>query len=599
MYRYLALLALVSLSTFSIAADAVVVNLAKATSHVRLADGRQGVGGLLVMSRDIGDVRHWTLRNTTSQPLAIKEVILFDLEHGLPPDTALHGESYNMFGGVVGTLEKMVDLDGLTDRGHYRLPEEPGLRSVYGMLQLTPPGGPTTLFGFSSCRRFVGQFRVGTTRLQAAVNTENQVLKPGESWELEETMVLSGAPAHEQLERLATQLNQVHPRLTWPKLPTGWCSWYCFGPGVTAANIRENLAAFKANLPGAIRYIQIDDGYQPWMGDWLETNDRFKEGLPGLLREIRTAGFEPAIWVAPFIASPESRVFREHPEWFILDDQGRPLRSDRVTFGGWRQGPWYMLDGTHPGAQQHLEKVFRTMRGWGITYFKLDANIWGALPFGRRHDPSATSVEAYRRGMAAVRRGAGDALLMGCNHALWPSLGVIHAARSSMDVDRSWAGWSRVARENLLRNWQNNRLWWNDPDCLLFDPKAPTNEQMFHLTATYATGGMLLSGDDASKYSAAQWNLFRKAVANPGVPATFEDATLQTGTIQQGDRVLGVLLNWGDTPVRRSLTLPGASRVSDFWTGEDLGVHTGAFVLDPMPGRSGRLLLLAPASGTR
>ncbi|NIP98251.1 MAG: alpha-galactosidase, partial [Akkermansiaceae bacterium] len=69
----------------------------------------------------------------------------------------------------------------------------------------------------------------------------------------------------------------------------------------------------------------------------------------------------------------------------------------------------YMLDGTHPGARDYLRHVFRTMREeWQCRYFKLDANMWGALPFGRRHDPQATRVDAYRAGMQAIRDGAGE-----------------------------------------------------------------------------------------------------------------------------------------------------------------------------------------------
>jgi len=33
--------------------------------------------------------------------------------------------------------------------------------------------------------------------------------------------------------------------------------------------------------------------------------------------------------------------------------------------------------------------------------------------------------------MEAVRRGAGDAFLLGCNHPIWASLGLIHGSRSS------------------------------------------------------------------------------------------------------------------------------------------------------------------------
>ena len=43
-------------------------------------------------------------------------------------------------------------------------------------------------------------------------------------------------------------------------------------------------------------------------------------------------------------------------------------------------------------------------RDWGCTYFKLDANFWGAMHGGRFHDAHATRVEAYRRGMDAIRR---------------------------------------------------------------------------------------------------------------------------------------------------------------------------------------------------
>ena len=68
--------------------------------------------------------------------------------------------------------------------------------------------------------------------------------------------------------------------------------------------------------PG-LRYVQIDDGYQPAMGDWLEPGKAFGGDLGGVLREIRKRGFEPAIWVAPFIAEAGSNLFRNHPDWFM------------------------------------------------------------------------------------------------------------------------------------------------------------------------------------------------------------------------------------------------------------------------------------------
>ena len=174
-----------------------------------------------------------------------------------------------------------------------------------------------------------------------------------------------------------------------------------------------------------------------WATGWRSS--RLRRKCAGRPETNPRTGFEPAIWVAPFIAEAKSNLFQQHPDWFVKDDAGKPLlRSDKVTFGGWRRGPWYVLDGTHPQVQQHYENLFRTMRReWGCTYFKLDANFWGAIHGGRFHDPRATRVEAYRRGMQAILRGADDGFILGCNHPIWASVGLIHGSRSSNDIKRT------------------------------------------------------------------------------------------------------------------------------------------------------------------
>ena len=50
-----------------------------------------------------------------------------------------------------------------------------------------------------------------------------------------------------------------------PTRPSGWCSWYHYYANVSAADIRENLAVRAERFP-ALRYVQIDDGYQARMG---------------------------------------------------------------------------------------------------------------------------------------------------------------------------------------------------------------------------------------------------------------------------------------------------------------------------------------------
>lgn len=555
------------------------------------------------------DVCQFTLENSGAEAVKIHEVVLADIEHGLAADTPVHGEGFQMLSQTAGTLAAPQDVGGYTDRGHYRLPEPAGFRTVYGLLMLAP--SERILLGFSSCRRFNGKFHFNTNRIQIVIETEDLELAPGQSWVLEDLLVKTGSNRATLLERLAAAIQGNHPRLPHDPVPTGWCSWYCFGPRVTAKNITDNLDWIARNLP-ALRYIQIDDGYQPWMGDWLATGKAFGGGVQGVLSDIRERGFQPALWVAPFIASEQSELFHAHPDWFVQDDAGKPLRSDRVGFGGWRLGPWYALDGTHPEAQRWLENLFRKMRReWGCTYFKLDATYWGTLPGGHRYDRNATRIEAYRRGMEAIRRGAGDALLMGCNHPIWPSLGLVHASRSSLDIGRSWSSFTGTGRENLLRGWQNGRLWWNDPDCVVLHDKTskdimdaggklttvgevPDNEYQFHATLIYATGGMLLSGDDLTHITPRRAELLKKLVPPAGVCARFDDESFSMGVtpIEDGPRkgVMYSLLNWSDTTEKRTIILPAQARLIDYWTDTDLGIHANRFEVT-LPPRSGRLIL--------
>jgi alpha-galactosidase len=435
----------------------------------------------------------------------------------------------------------------------------------------------------------VGKFYLSADTIKAVVDLEDLELAPGTSFKLEELMLLSGRDGNHLLDRFADRIHHFHPRLEFKAPPAGWCSWYCFGPRVTAQNIYDNLDYIKTNIP-TLKYIQLDDGYQPHMGDWLEVGSSFGGNVQQVLHTIRDKGFEPAIWVAPFICDSNSNIFKQHPDWLVKDKSGKPLRSDLVTFGGWRLKPWYVLDGTHPEVQRHFEQLFRTMRNdWGVTYFKLDANFWGAIHGGVYYDKNATRVEAYRRGMAAILKGTRDAFILGCNHPLWPSLGLVHGSRSSMDIKRTWAVFEKSGRENLYRSWQNGRLWWNDPDCLVLTGSMPDNEYNFHAALIYATGGMLLSGDDLTKISPERLNMLRKAAPPTAKAAAFTDTNFEVGEVATSAGKNIIFLNWQASPKKLTVKLDKPCEVLDYWTGKSYGRHTGSFTME-VGGHDGKVL---------
>ena len=536
-----------------------------------------------------GDLYRPRLTNTGKTAVHVREVALFRIAHDLPDATALYGESFQMLTQTAGTLGKPVDL-AYDELKHYKLPQPADAKVVTGMMTLTPPGGNTLLLAFTSCHRFNGRFYLRPKSIEVVLDTEGLALAPGESWDLEEFTFTSGPNRAALLAALADRIDQNHPPLRFKAPPAGWCSWYCFGSRVTGKNVMDNLASIVHDAP-QLKYVQLDDGYQPAMGDWLETGKAFGGDVQGVLQAIRKQGFEPAIWVGPFIAEAGSHVFQQHPDWFMQGDDGKPLPADKVTFQGWRHGPWYALDGTNPEVQKHLENVFRTMRQeWGVTYFKLDANFWGAMHGGKLHDPKATRIEAYRRGMQAVLRGAGDSFILGCNHPIWASFGLIHGSRSSGDISRKWDTFQKVARQNLLRNWQNGKLWWNDPDAVTLSGNMPMEEYRFHATAIMASGGLVLSGDDLSTLPADRLAMLKKLLPPTGVAAEFDSENLTVGTVKLKDRTLLCIFNWSDAPATIPVRLPRAGEISDLWSGQSYGKQSALDV--PLKAHEGTVLVV-------
>ncbi|MBL7016527.1 MAG: alpha-galactosidase [Kiritimatiellales bacterium] len=538
---------------------------------------------------------------TTLRPL---NIILFNLPaHGLSPDSPIYGDGFQMLYQSGGTLGNREDIGRNRDAEHYNIPDLHGLPTAYGVLNIGLAKNDNLLLGFTSCERFVGRISFDAEQLLVSVDSEGIALKPGESWTLPEFVVLNGERQGDLFNHLADLINENHPPRIIRPMATGWCSWYCYRMDVTDQIIRDNLDLFKEKVP-ELEFIQLDDGFQPFMGDWLDPNPKYGD-IRQTIKDIRERGFKPAIWVAPFIAQKASRVFREHPEWFIQNDEGEPLDSCTVSYGGWREGPWYALDGTHPEVQKHFEHVFRTMREeWGVNYFKLDANYWGALQGGHHYDANATRIEAYRQGMEAVLRGCDDkSIILGCNAPIWPSFGLVTAMRTSGDIRRIWWAFKSLARQNLSRCWQNGKLWDSDPDCIVLTTHSPwgqqgdvtDNEWMFHATSIHAVGGFIMSGDRAEDLHEKELAVLRKLLNPTGQGARFTSTKLETGMTDLGNEQYYYFFNWSDDePADLSLELVTKATLTDFWTDDDLGVHDDVYTVKGLAPRSAKLIRALP-----
>lgn len=485
---------------------------------------------------------------------------------------------------------------------------------------LDPATGRSLLLGFVSAHRQWTQVRLDAPRraIEAAAFADGAALRLGETLWSERLLVEVTDAAPEALARYADALGREMGARVPAATPAGWCSWYYYFQQVTEADVLKNLRFLqehRAALP--VDYVQIDDGYQANIGDWTSVNEKFPHGMAWLADEIRSAGFRPGIWLAPFLVGAASRLFAEHPDWAVRDGDGALSVASR----NWDQEN-YGLDTTHPSAEAWLRALFREVaEGWGYDYVKIDF-LYGAAIAGRRHDVEVSRIEAYRRGLRAVRESVGERFVLGCGALMGASAGLVDGQRIGPDV-APWWRWARqpergpgrpraggepaadaAMRNTLTRGWMHRRLWANDPDCLLARTtrtKLTEPEVQSLATAIGLSGGMVLVSDDLTELPRDRLALISlllpplgdapqvRDLLTAGEPSEVELAVARPF---ESWLLLGVF-NWQRRRRTLDVRLPaGRWHAFELWERRYYGERAGAIELPDVPPHGARLLAL-------
>ena len=226
----------------------------------------------------------------------------------------------------------------------------------------------------------------------------------------------------------------------------------------------------KAAAAAGMNEFIIDDGWQDNYGDWIIDKTKFPNGLKPVFDYIKSLGMKPGLWVSVGSASPDSKVYKEHPDWFVLDEQQQPanLHEDDLTmrtacFGtGWRG---YINDVLSKLALEY-----------GLEYLKLDFTVVSSTyRFGNRvtgcyathHDGHTDHHESLYTNYEAV----------------WKLFDALHAAKPTLFIDctfETMGGLQLVdyamlkhAEGNWLSNFSGpddkvdlrvrNMAWWRSP----------------------------------------------------------------------------------------------------------------------------------------
>ena len=121
-----------------------------------------------------------------------------------------------------------------------------------------------------------------------------------------------------------------------------------------------------------IEMLVMDDGWfgkrnkdDSSLGDWVVNEEKIKGGLKNLVDKVNEIGLEFGIWFEPEMISPDSNLYKEHPEWAI-QIPGREATESRCQ---------YVLDLSRPEVQDYAyESVAKILRSANIKYVKWDMN---------------------------------------------------------------------------------------------------------------------------------------------------------------------------------------------------------------------------------
>lgn len=137
-------------------------------------------------------------------------------------------------------------------------------------------------------------------------------------------------------------------------------------------NSEKLLDIAKEAKKAGIEMLVMDDGWfgkrnfdDSSLGDWTVNEEKITSGLPDLVRKVNEIGLQFGIWFEPEMISPDSDLYRAHPDWAI-QIAGRTPAQSRTQ---------YVLDLSRKEIVDYAYNcVAEILRSAPIAYVKWDMN---------------------------------------------------------------------------------------------------------------------------------------------------------------------------------------------------------------------------------
>ena len=293
----------------------------------------------------------------------------------------------------------------------------------------------------------------------------------------------------------------------------GYTSWYNYYQDINESIILRDLEG----LDSRFNLFQIDDGYESFVGDWLDIDkNKFPNGLKGIVDKIHEKGYKAGIWLAPFVAEKKSKLYRERKD-LLKHYKGKPYSCG----GNW--SGFYALDMENPDVLDYIKKCLQYYIDLGFDFFKLDFLYAASLPLYEGKTRAEVADVAYK----FIKDILKDKLVLGCGAIPSNSANKFEYLRIGPDVslgfDDTWYMKvlhrerisTKVTLQNTIyRSFFNNHMFLNDPDVFLLrddNIRLSKGQKESLLTINSLFGSVLMTSDNISDYQDEQKALLEKA----------------------------------------------------------------------------------------
>jgi len=297
----------------------------------------------------------------------------------------------------------------------------------------------------------------------------------------------------------------------------GYTSWYNYYQNINEKIILRDLDG----IDDRFNLFQIDDGFETFVGDWFDIDEKkFPNGLKPIVDKIHSKKLLAGVWLAPFVAEKESRLYKEKYGWIKKDEHGNPVAAG----GNW--SGQYSLDLENPEVIEYIKAFLKYYMELGFDFFKLDFLYGSSIVVPEGYSRCQYQYKAYKLLKDTLK----GKIILGCGANIVNSIDNFDYLRIGTDVSLSWddkvymrlfhrerPSTKTTLQNTIFRSLFNDRFFANDPDVfLLRDDNIQLSPEQKHALAIINSlfSGVLMTSDDIGRYNAEKQNQLNVVLNN-------------------------------------------------------------------------------------